>query len=87
MSDVSFNVKITQDMIDQAINRQVRVALAQLVETKEINDMIKKAAKEYFPIIIDKAINDVTPDEVKKMFLEKLQSALDKKVSIRLKGL
>lgn len=87
MSDVSFNVKITQDMIDQAINRQVRVALAQLVETKEINDMIKKAAKEYFPTLIEKSINDVTPEEVKKMFLEKLQSALDKKVSIRLKGL
>jgi len=39
------------------------------------------------PELIDAAINNISIEEVKEMFIQQLKEAIDRKVKIRMKGL
>jgi len=80
-------ISIDEEQIYAALQRQVRVALAQLFESKEINTLVKKQVKEMMPTIIDNIVNSISIEETKEMFIQHLKDAIDRKVKIRLKGL
>ena len=79
--------ELTQEDVDLVMKRQVRVALAQLFETREINSAIKEYIKKYVPEVIDKAVRDITTEQIKETYESSMREIMDAKIRLRLKGL
>jgi hypothetical protein len=84
---MEIKVEVTDQQIKDALDRQARVALGHLFQTKEINKMVSDHVKLLVPKILEESIKEVPQEAIKELFLAKLQDALAVKVKTRLKGL
>ena len=84
---MEIKIEVTEEQIQEALDRQVRVALGHFFQSKEVNAYVIKKAKEIGYKLIDEATATFTLEGVKEMYLQRLQTEVDKKVKTKLKGL
>ncbi len=84
---MQITVEVTNEQITQALDRQVRVALGHYFQSREINQIVTDHVKQMLPLLLEESIKEISHEELKTLFLERLKVAVENKVKTRLKGL
>lgn len=80
-------IKITEDEIKSAIERKVRVAIADQTNSWGFDDFVKGEVKKAIPLAVDKLISEILTDHdgIKNKVIEKIEKAMTAKVQAALK--
>ena len=75
---MKLEVEITEDEIRSAIERKIRVAVAEHASNYWIEQGIKDAIKKYWEVCVDKIVKEEIENSSKMR--EKIQAALENKI-------
>ena len=84
---MKIEIEITVEEIKSAIERKVRVALADQTNAWGFDDFVKSEVKKAIPLAVDKLIAECLTDHdgLKNKVIEKIEKAMTAKVQAALK--
>jgi hypothetical protein len=85
--NMKIEIDVTEDEIKSAIERKVRVAIADQTNAWGFDDFVKAEVKKAIPIAVDKLISECLEDHagIKNKVIEKIEKAMTAKVQAALK--
>jgi hypothetical protein len=84
---MKIEIEITEEEIKNAIERKVRVAIADQTNVWGFDDYVKGEVKKAIPLAVDKLISECLSnhDGIKNKVIEKIEKAMTAKVQAALK--
>ena len=73
---MELKIEVTEEQIKEALDRQVRVALGHLFQTKEINDIVREHAKARFKDVLKQLDVQFPMEVIEEEYVKHMDKAL-----------